>query len=59
MKLKGNLKKNLEKLTIKQLNDLFDIMEIGILNNNLDKQERIMILLTEPKTKLINAFKEL
>lgn len=49
------IRKDLNKLTENQLDKLTEILGIGFLNEDLDKEEKIMILQTESQAKIAKA----
>lgn len=49
----------LNKLSKQELNKLADLMGIGFLNTDLDKDEKVIVLITESESKILNALKSL
>ena len=47
------------KLSKKELCRLADLMDVGFLNDDLDKDDMALVLTTEPESKILKALKQL
>ena len=47
------------KLSEQELDKLADLMDVGFLNDDLDKDEKVLVLTTESESKILKALKQL
>jgi hypothetical protein len=47
------------KLSEQELDKLADIMDVGFLNDDLDRDEKVLVLTTESESKILKALKQL
>ena len=46
-------------LSEQELDKLADLMGVGFLNDDLDREEKVLVLTTEPESKILKALKQL
>ncbi|MCK5449379.1 hypothetical protein KAI32_00780 [Candidatus Pacearchaeota archaeon] len=47
------------KLSEQELDKLADLMDVGFLQDDLDREEKVLILTTESESKILKALKQL
>ncbi len=47
------------KLSEQELDKLAELMGVGFLQDDLDREEKVLVLTTEPESKILRALKQL
>ncbi len=57
--ISNEIRNEIKNLSEKEINKLLDLMDIGLLNDDLDKDEKILIISTESENKIKRNLKKL
>ena len=49
----------MNKLSEQELDKLAELMGVGFLQDDLDREEKVLVLTTEPESKILRALKQL